>query len=205
MKNRWSLLLYVFLVSTSCFGAYEYPEPVKHELSDDLTHLGIVYSVNLVLYVATQPETVAEEGSFTNYRKNFGRTVLFDNDEPFWNWLVHPYSGSQLYLYYRMNSYSPAEAFRMGFLSSLLFEYTIEVYTEPASLEDVINTPVLGTALGYFFEKVSVRLLESPMLWQRWLGYLMNPLALIPYFKNKIIVMPNVKKDGGGLMVAWEF
>ena len=184
---------------------YQYSEPREHDLVEDLAHLGFIYSINIVLYVATQPETVKEEGSFEKYRKNFGRTVLFDNDREFWNWLVHPYSGSQLYLYFRANSYSPADAFRMSFFSSLLFEYTIEVYTEPASMEDLINTPILGSVLGYFFEHASMKLLNSDYLLARWLGHLINPFSLLPFFKEKMIIIPQVGKNQSHLSIAWEF
>lgn len=211
MQHRSAVIFLIFLFGLPALAKerpkYVYPEPRAHDVSENVAHIGFIYSINVLLYISTQPKTVSENGSFEEYRRNFGGTVLFDNDKEYWNWIVHPYSGSQLYLYYRANAYSPADAFQMAFVSSLLFEYTIETYTEPASMEDLINTPILGTVLGYFFERVSMKLVNSPVRWQRWIGHIINPFTLMPFFKEKMAVIPqvNTREPGGGLAVVWEF
>jgi hypothetical protein len=40
----------------------------------------------------------------------------------------------------------------MAAISSALFEFTVEVYTEPASVQDLYQTPILGSILGLGLE-----------------------------------------------------
>ena len=186
---------------------YQYADPVKHRWQDDAANLAFIWFINIGLYAVTLGPTV-KDGSFSEYRRNLGRTVLFDNDEPKYNWVLHPYSGSQLYLYYRANAYTRSESFRMAFLSSLLFEYTIEPYTEPASLVDVVNTPLLGSALGYAIEKYSIAWINSGVTWKKWLGHAINPMTLLPFFKNSSAVMaPQIGQNGNptGMQLSWSF
>ena len=93
----------------------------------------------------------------------------------------------------------------MAFLSSLLFEYTIEVYTEPASFEDLVNTPILGSALGYLIENVSIDLLNSGVTWKKWLGHLLNPLTLVPFIHERLRIYPQINSDSAGVVARWEF
>ena len=96
----------------------------EHSMGENLSHLAGVYAVSWGLYFATQPETFRDNGSCRNYKRNFGK-VVFDKDEPYWNWYMHSISGSQLYLYYRANGYNTTSAIQMSLTSSLLFEFFI--------------------------------------------------------------------------------
>lgn len=185
---------------------YQYNDPVEHRIQDDVAQIGFIYVLSIGAYLGSQPRTVFENGSYSKYRRNFGRTVHFDNDKPFWNWFIHPISGSQLYLYYRANSYSPADAFRMTFISSLLFEYTIEVYSEPASMEDILNTPILGAALGAVIEHQSLLWINSGNRYLKWLGHFINPVTLLSFMKQDITVTPGIAPgQGASLNLNWRF
>jgi hypothetical protein len=147
--------------------------------SDRFFHLGVVYGVSWGFYPLFQPEIMmGEKGSWREYRQNLGKTV-FDQDEPFWNWVVHPISGSQLYLFYRAMGYTRSDSFVMTFVSSALFEYTIEIYSEPASYQDLYQTPVLGSAFGYGIELLSTELLNRPSKLAQFFGRVINPLSYI--------------------------
>ena len=160
-----------------------------HTSAENWRHIGIIYGVSWILYPATQPSVFFDQGSFRNYRRNFGHLV-FDKDEPFWNWLVHPFSGSQLYLYYRANGYRRIDAMAMTFVSSTLFEFTVEIYTEPASIQDTYQTPVLGSILGVAIENLSLFLLNTGNFAGKFFGHLINPSTLFGFYKGKIQVHP---------------
>ena len=120
--------------------------------------------------------------------------------------MVPPYSGSQLYLYYRANGYSRIESLMMNFVSSTLFEFTIEIYTEPASIQDIYQTPVFGTLLGIGIEKVSLYLLNTGNMLGKVLGHILNPTTLFWFYDGKVKISPyyygNERK---GLFVTVDF
>ena len=184
---------------------YHYSYPLKdYKARESLAHLGWVYALTWIVYPLTQPDTVINKGSFSNYRKNFGQLV-FDQDEPFWNWFVHPLSGSQLYLLYRSLGYDRQQAMGMGFISSTLFEFTVEIYTEPASVQDLYQTPVIGTILGIGIENLSLHLLNSGNSVSKFFGHLINPATLFWFYEGKVISTPIISKDKTGLLFMAEF
>jgi hypothetical protein len=179
--SRILLLLFILMAHTVPVQAEEgfaYTEK-SYATSDRIFHLGVVYGVSWAFYPLFQPEVMlGQKGSWREYRDNLGKTV-FDQDEPFWNWIVHPISGSQLYLFYRAMGYDRTDSFAMTFISSALFEYTIEIYSEPASYQDLYQTPVLGATFGYGIELLSTELLNRPSKIAQFLGRVINPLSYI--------------------------
>lgn len=159
----------------------------QHTLSEDIQNQAFVYGLALAFYPITQPSIFKKSDGFTTYGKNFGKLV-FDKDEPFWNWFVHPISGSQIYLFYRADGYSRIEAFNMSFITSALFEFTIEIFTEPASVQDLYQTPVLGSILGLGIENFSMYLLNTGNPLASFFGHLMNPMTMLPIFKGNFIL-----------------
>lgn len=152
---------------------------VPYSLQDSFQHVAVVYGASWVAYPLFQPRVLlGEKGSWRDYRRNLG-VIVFDQDEPFWNWLVHPMSGSQLYLFYRALGHERDKSFTLAFLSSALFEFTIEIYSEPASVQDLYQTPVFGTAIGFGIEHASVYLLNHQATWAQILGRVINPFSYI--------------------------
>ena len=168
-----------------------------HTMKENLRHIGGIYLVSWAFYPLSQPEVFREEGSFDKYRDHFGKLV-FDKDEPFWNWFVHPISGSQLFLYYRANGYSRINSLAMTFISSTLFEFTIEIYTEPASVQDLYQTPIIGSVLGVGLENLSMYLLNTGNMAGRFFGHLINPSTLFWFYEGKVKFIPDYRetKDG---------
>lgn len=177
-----------------------------HTLKEDLTHIAALYPVSWVAYYLSQPAEFRVNGSFSKFEDNFGK-IVYDNDEPFWNWIVHPYSGSQLFLYYRANGYSQIDAFKMTLIQSTVFEFLVETYTEPASAQDLYQTPLFGSLFGLMFEKSSLYLLNSEYMGLRILGHIINPASLFWFFEGKVIITPelNPKKELAGMRVIWQF
>ncbi len=177
----------------------------KHTFAESFKLIAAMYGVTWAVYPLSQPSVFREKGSWKRYKDNFGKLV-FDQDEPFWNWFVHPISGSQLYLFYRANGYSRINSMGMAFISSALFEFTVEIYTEPASVQDLYQTPVLGSMLGVGLESLSMYLLNSNNSFGRALGHIINPSTLFWFYEGKIQIVPQTNfRDKNGLLMTMEF
>ncbi len=196
-------LILVFLLGNA-FGKIHYEYKVRdHSIKESAKHLGILYSVGWGVYYMTQTDNFKEKGSFKNYRENFGH-IVFDKDEPIWNWVGHPYTGSHFYLYYRANSYSPINAFKMAFLQSALFEFFTEVYTEPVSAQDLFLTPVLGSFLGMGIEHLTLYLLNSDYMFLKVIGHILNPATLFTFYEG-VSLTPSVGKKSWGMQLNASF
>jgi hypothetical protein len=171
-----------------------------HTMDENVQNIAGVYALTWIAYPLTQLDTFKDRGSIQNYKKNFGK-IVFDKDEPFWNYLVHPISGSQLFLFYRARGYSRAQALTMSFISSSLFEFTVEIYTEPASIQDLYQTPVLGAVLGLGIENFSMYLLNSGNLIGKLLGHAMNPSTLFWFYEGKVRIIPQISTTRRGLLL----
>lgn len=176
-----------------------------HSWSENIAHWGALFGLASTVYVINQAETIEDHASFHNWRENFGR-LTFDKDEPYWNWIAHPYVGSQMYLYFRANGYDQFHALKMTFVQSAIFELVIENLTERPSFQDLYQTPVLGSMLGYGLEKLSLYMFNSGHSFLRWTGYLLNPWPLFWFYEGKLEIIPEIRsKDEGKVTLRWEF
>ncbi len=166
-----------------------------HSFEESSKLILYVYGATWASYPLTQWNVVKNHGSWSKYKSHFGKLV-FDQDEPFWNWMIHPLSGSQLFLLYRSQGYSRINSLAMSIISSSLFEFTVEVYTEPASLQDLYQTPVYGAVLGMGIEQLSLYLLNSTSSFSRFFGHLINPITLLPIFEGKLRIYPTAFHGG---------
>ncbi|MFW5887572.1 MAG: DUF3943 domain-containing protein [Bacteriovoracia bacterium] len=183
---------------------YQYKDR-EHSFKESAGLVGILYGVNWIGYYITQPDEVSNHGSFTKYRENFGE-LQFDMDSAFWNLGVHPLVGGQVFLFYRAHGYSHQSALFMTMIQSTLFEFTVEIYTEPASIQDLYQTPILGSIVGYGLEQLSLKLLHNGTIWGKYLGHLINPWTLFPFFEEKVLITPrfdNGKMSGVSMMMEF--
>ncbi len=191
------LIFSIFFLSFPLLASDSAPSPQshyayhtrEHTRLETLGYVSTLYALNWAGYYLSQPEEFKNNGSFKDYRKRFGK-IVFDMDSSNWNQVVHPFVGSQVFLFYRSQSYSRMASFWLTVVQSTLFEFTIETYTEPASAQDLYQTPVLGSILGIFLEEGSLKLLNSSNSWARGLGHLMNPMTLFPFFEGKTHLQP---------------
>ena len=181
---------------------YDY-QPREHSLSESAKNIGIVYGLTWFFYPIVQPKVFHGAGGIKTYKHNLGKLV-FDQDEPFWNDFVHPLTGSQLYLLYRADGYDRLGAFEMTFISSALFEMTVEIFTEPGSIQDLYQTPVLGTVLGFGIENVSLYLLNSGNAIGKILGHILNPATLLPIYEGRTLIIPKIENADKGAMIRWD-
>lgn len=178
-------------------------EDREHNFTENAENIGIVYGLTWFFYPLTQPKILKGAGGLKEYGHNFGQLV-FDQDEPFWNSFIHPISGSQLYLLYRANGYDRLGAFQMTFISSTLFELTVEIFTEPASVQDLFQTPVLGSVLGFGIENFSMYLLNTGNPYGKFFGHLINPATILPIYRGRTYIIPKLEDADKGAMIRWE-
>jgi hypothetical protein len=175
----------------------------EHSLAENAKTIGVVYGLTWFFYPLVQPKIFHGAGGIKEYQNNFGKLV-FDQDEPFWNDFVHPITGSQLYLLYRANGYDRLGAFEMTFISSALFEVTVEIFTEPASVQDLYQTPVLGTVLGFGLENASLYLLNSGNTVGKIIGHALNPATILPFYEGRMLILPKFDREDKGAMLKME-
>lgn len=175
----------------------------EHTWEENVKNIGVVYGLTWVFYPLVQPKVFKVKNGFKTYKNNFGQLV-FDKDEPIWNLFVHPLTGSQLYLLYRAEGYSRMAAMGMASISSALFEFTVEILTEPASVQDLYQTPVLGTVLGLGIETVSMSLLNSDTTAGKIVGHLINPATLFPFYEGRTLIIPKFDQEDKGAMLRVE-
>lgn len=211
---RRYLLIFLFFLNFAESNANTQNDPIfkyeyqtrEHSIKEDILHLSGIYSLSWVIYFATQKDKFQKQGSWKKFRHHFGK-VVFDKDEPIWNWAGHPYTGSHYYLYYRANSYSRIEALKMAFLQSALFEFGIEIYTEAASIQDLYQTPILGSCVGYLLEITSIPLINSDFFIAKIIGHILNPSTLFWFYEGVIQINPSIDpiKNGAGLNLYANF
>ena len=193
--------LLVWLFSQTLWAAqYSYKER-PHSIKESAAYLGAIYVVSWGIFPFVLPKEFKEYGSFSNWKEYSGE-FRFEHDGPFWNWLAHPLSGSQLYLIYRAGGYSRSDSFGMAFLSSALFELAVENYIERPSVQDFYQTPVLGSILGVTLEKASMYLLNSGSSWGKVLGHILNPASLFWFYEGRVQVIPRIDGRGNAAISA---
>ncbi len=128
---------------------------------DGLTHdtayfFGYQFIIVGLLYVL--PESVSawteeqkEEYTFEKWKDNVTHP-RWDPDEWYINYILHPYWGLTYYTRGRERGLTETGAFWYAFTLSSIYEFGLEALFEPVSIQDVIFTPALGSALGWYLE-----------------------------------------------------
>lgn len=143
-------------------------------------------------------EEIKEEGLFTKWKENVKAGPVLDEDDFVMNYIIHPWAGGVYYMTARGSGYKPWECVTYSFLMSTFFwEYGVEAFAEIPSIQDLIITPVIGSAAGeaFFIAKKSIikndrRILKSKALGNTAL-FIMDPfnelLDILGYkTKNKM-------------------
>jgi hypothetical protein len=81
-------------------------------------------------------------------RRAYTRPPVWDHDEHFWNYIVHPITGSWAYLLERNHGRRPIRGFLLSTAASIGWEYGFEAFIEQPSIQDLLFTSTLGSGLG---------------------------------------------------------
>lgn len=112
------------------------------------------------LYILKDDFDWSKAVRWSMYKKTFSSFPFIDRDHWSWNYEVHPYMGSISYLCYRNRAASPWQSLAGSALNSVIYEFVIAGGTQPASLNDLIVTPLGGSLLGeglYQFKKILLK------------------------------------------------
>lgn len=86
--------------------------------------------------------------SWRQFKSAWQKPPVMDYDAAFYNYGVHPYMGNIFYLASRDRGGRAASSFFVACITTVSFEYLIESFSQPPSINDLIVTPVLGSLLG---------------------------------------------------------
>jgi hypothetical protein len=86
--------------------------------------------------------------SFHQFKQAYIAPPVFDKDHWAVNYVAHPLMGSETYLRARENHFGPFGSFLFSTGASLTWEYLIESWTEPPSIQDMLVTSTTGSILG---------------------------------------------------------
>ena len=107
---------------------------------------------------------------------------VWDKDDWWINYLWHPYFGATYYIRARERGFGEFGSFWYSALLSALYEFGIECFFEPPSIQDLIFTPVGGIVIGkYIFEPIRESIKAKPELtWYDHAGLILtDPLGTV--------------------------
>lgn len=86
------------------------------------------------------------------YENIFVKSPEIDHDKPIFNYLLHPYAGAAYYMSARSCGFSFWQSMiYSAVISTFAWEFGIEACMERPSYEDILITPLAGSALGELF------------------------------------------------------
>jgi hypothetical protein len=190
-------------------GALPYYIPKGREnvsAKEKVVNFGAVYLTQWTVYYYTQEETIRNEGSFKNWYTNPFKPH-YDKDSFDYNIIKHSLVGGYYYLFYRSRGYTEKNSFFWSFMSSLAFEFAVETATEKPSYQDIYQTPVFGAVVGICFEKASNYFHSWDTWYGKTLGYMINPMTLIPQLvkRDDVALVPMIDNKTVGAMATYRF
>lgn len=138
-------------------------------------------------------EGVTAETMLQKWWDNVSSGPVWDQDEWYLNYIMHPYDGGVYYQIARNSGYSQWDSFVYTTLMSTFFwEYGFEAFAEVPSIQDLIVTPVGGWLYGEWAYKTEnvIKSNDYMVLGTKWLGYasvfLLDPINCIAEGINSV-------------------
>ncbi|PMH46887.1 ubiquitin--protein ligase [Vibrio sp. 10N.286.49.B3] len=138
--------------------AYLHPRSEKdwdYLMEQTYTILGL--SVITVGFMTLLPESITkwdpDDRDLSNLGKKWKENVrsgpVWDRDEHFLNYVMHPYFGGVYYTAARHSGFNEFESFLYSFtMSAFFWEYGVEAFAEVPSWQDLFITPFFGAVAG---------------------------------------------------------
>lgn len=124
------------------------------------------YQVITVALLQALPE---EDTHFERSSPNFSKwhdnvsNPVWDKDDYFVNYVLHPYWGAAYYIRGRERGLSRWQSLGYSVLLSTIYEFGAEAMFEPVSYQDLVITPLVGWLLGeYVFEPLRAPIKAKP-------------------------------------------
>ena len=147
-----------------------------------------------ILYLA--PEKLSgwsqedkENYSFSKWKENVSNPV-WDDDEWWVNYILHPYWGATYYIRARERGLKQSHSFWYAALLSTLYEFGAEAMFEPVSIQDLVVTPVAGALLGeYLFSPIRKRVRAKDRLYwsDKAVLFITDPLGVVNAGVSRIL------------------
>lgn len=136
---------------------FDVTEPDWVGLKQD-TFYFLFFQFGVIAGLYLLPETVSswsgqdkEDGlKLAKYKDNI-RSLVWDKDKWYVNYITHPYWGGTYSVRARERGFGPVGAFWYSALLSTLYEYGAEAIFEKPSIQDMIVTPLAGYFVGKYF------------------------------------------------------
>ena len=133
------------------------------------------------------------------FSDGFTRAPVWDDDIWYYNYVLHPWVGSEYYLAMRNRGGSRMKSFGYSTAMSTFYEYAVENLIQQPSANDLLITPIVGSLLGEarYMLKEKIRTAPSP-IWgaQAWIAVL-DPvdISVGGYPDGQIRLYLNWRKD----------
>lgn len=131
-------------------------------------------------------EEMLEYGMIQRWKDNVRAGPVWDDDDFFLNWIMHPWSGAVYFMSARGSGFNKWESFAYSAVMSTFFwEYGIEAFAEIPSWQDLLITPIVGSVLGEFFFRCKGNIIrnDKKVLNSKILGgtslFIMDPFNMI--------------------------
>lgn len=158
---------------------------------DTSMYLGVTVIAFGILWVMPQSisgwnkQDIKEQGLTSKWLQNVKAGPVWDEDDWVLNYVTHPYSGAVYFMTARSSGFTFLESFAYSAIMSTFFwEYGVEAFAEVPSTQDLIVTPVIGSAMGeaLFYAKKSILKHDKRILKSKVLG--VTTLILIDPFNT---------------------
>ncbi len=123
------------------------------------------------------------------WKDNVSDGPVWDRDEHFLNYIMHPYFGGVYYTAARHAGYDEFDSFLYSFtMSAFFWEYGVEAFAEVPSWQDLFITPFFGAVVGeMMFEAEQDLIASGGEVWgSRTMGdvslFFLNPVGHIHYW-----------------------
>lgn len=99
---------------------------------------------------------------FDKWYYNVNKGPVVDNDAFLVNYILHPYSGAVYYMNARSAGYNAWQSLLyVTFVSNVVWEYGLEAFAEPPSLQDLLCTPTIGALMGEGFYLIKRQIVSN--------------------------------------------
>jgi hypothetical protein len=125
-----------------------WPERPTHQNVAFLTAAGVVtFGIMWIL-----PEDVSKWDKSVPMsvylKRSYTRAPVWDSDEFYWNYIIHPVAGMWIYLMERNHGRKPIRGFLLSTAASVGWEYGFEAFIEQPSMQDLLFTSTIGSVFG---------------------------------------------------------
>lgn len=125
---------------------------------DTAYFMGYQLSIIGVLYlmpasISGWTDETKEDFSIQQYKDNV-REIVWDKDDWWINYILHPYWGGTYYVRAQQRGFGPVGSFWYSATLSAIYEFGAEAFFEKPSVQDLIVTPGAGYFVGKYFMDV---------------------------------------------------